>query len=66
MIGSKYLDLKHPKNYFKNFVLQKEITRKIKEFTKISNKVIYFTLQSRYIDYPLLCVLCDLSNKFLN
>ena len=50
MIGNKCLDLKHPHSFEKivkkTFCWKNKSTRKIKEFPKLSNKEIYFTLQS--------------------
>ena len=52
MVGNTYLGLKLLKNSFlKMFYYPNKVTRKVKEFQKVSNKEIYLSLQSNSAKY---------------
>ena len=52
MVGNTYLGLKLLKNSFlKMFCYPNKVTRKVKEFQKVSNKEIYLSLQSNSAKY---------------
>ena len=52
MIGNTYLELKLLKNPFTNiFCYNNKVNRKVKDFQKLFNKEIYFTLQSNGAKY---------------
>ena len=46
MTGSTYFELKLLKKNFKTSYYKNKDTRKVKDFEKLPNKEIYFTLQS--------------------
>ena len=51
MIGSSYVELKLQKFLLKTFYYYNKSTRKVKDFQKLSNKEIYFILQSNSTKY---------------